>query len=77
MKDFRQINLLCKLAFIVIFLVSWFVMFYTIKSIDTPYIAMVAAVLALVLSPRVKKYETQSGTQAQLKWLFLKKVIDL
>lgn len=29
--------------------------------------------LAFILSPRVKKFETQTGTQEQVTWLFLKK----
>ena len=28
--------------------------------------------LAFILSPRVKKFETQTGTQEQVTWLFLK-----
>jgi len=29
--------------------------------------------LAFILSPRVKKFETQTGIQEQITWLFFKK----
>ena len=38
---------------------------------------MISGGIAGLLSPRIKEYETQSGKQTQLKWIFMKKVITI
>ena len=39
--------------------------------------AIIAAGIGIVLSPRVKKIQTQAGEKKQLTWLFLKEPIFL
>ncbi|APG65763.1 hypothetical protein LPB136_10475 [Tenacibaculum todarodis] len=39
--------------------------------------AIIAAGIGIILSPRVKKIQTQSGEKKQLTWLFLKEPIIL
>lgn len=38
---------------------------------------MISGGIAGLLSPRITEYETQSGKQTQLKWIFMKKVITI
>ena len=38
---------------------------------------MISGGIASLLSPRITEYETQSGKQTQLKWIFMKKVIKI
>ena len=38
---------------------------------------MISAGIMVILSPRIKEYETQSGKQMQVKWIFLKKPISV
>ena len=39
--------------------------------------AVIAAGIGIILSPRVRKIQTQNGERKQLKWVFLKEPIFL
>lgn len=64
-------------GFLIVYLMTWLILHYVFKNLEAPYKGMISAVLAGLLSPRTKEYETQSGTQTQVKWLFLKKTITI
>lgn len=44
-------------------------------NIEEKYIMYIAVLFAIILSPRIKKLNTQSGTQYMLTWFLLKKPI--
>lgn len=71
-------NLLKKYHFLVypnLFLILFFgTSFLGIGTIPR---AIIAAGIGIILSPRVRKVQTQSGEKKQLKWVFLKEPIFL
>lgn len=50
---------------------------FSFKNLENPFKGMISAVIMVILSPRIKEYETQSGKQMQVKWIFLKKSISI
>jgi hypothetical protein len=73
----NKIIVLRYLISFIIFIVVWFLLDLAFENLQTPYKGMISAVVMVILSPRVKEYDTQSGKQAQLKWIFLKKAISI
>lgn len=60
--------------------VLFFVLFYSIfkkLEMSSPYLLIVAVTFAFLLSPRYQFIKAQSGNKVQIKWLFLRKVIEL
>tara|TARA_R110002126_G_scaffold99202_3_gene230303 strand:- start:10489 stop:10716 length:228 start_codon:yes stop_codon:yes gene_type:complete len=71
-------NYLAKKPGLVIFLFTFiFVMVLDVvfKIDDSIIRIVIAAPLAVFLSPRKKKINTQAGEQTQITWIFLKKPI--
>jgi hypothetical protein len=71
---------LAKKPFIVIFLLTliFIFLFGFVFGIENSTIqGGVSAVLAVFLSPRKKKFTTQTGEKTQITWVFLKKPIFL
>ena len=71
---------LVKKLFIVIFLLTliFTFLFGFVFGIENSMIqGGVCAVLAVFLSPRKKKFTTQTGEKTQITWFFLKKPIFL
>ena len=60
-----------------IFLIVWLILDFSFKNLRNPYKGMISAGIMAILSPRIKEYETQSGKQMQVKWIFLKKPISI
>ena len=61
----------------IIFLIVWLILDFSFKNLENSYKGMISAVIMAILSPRIKEYETQSGKQMQVKWIFLKKPISI
>jgi hypothetical protein len=61
----------------IIFLIVWAILHFTFENLGNPYKGMISAGIMAILSPRIKEYETQSGKQMQLKWIFLRKPISI
>jgi hypothetical protein len=72
-----KVRILWYLSFVVIFLIVWTILHFVFKNLANPYKGMISAGIAGLLSPRITEYETQSGKQTQLKWIFMKKVITM
>ncbi|TXD51845.1 MULTISPECIES: hypothetical protein [unclassified Polaribacter] len=69
---------LAKRPFIVIFIltVTFIFLFGFVFGIENSMIqGGVSAVLAVFLSPRKKKFTTQTGEKTEITWIFLKKPI--
>lgn len=65
-KDVKYHSLSILIA-LLIFLVVYFICSLTF--LDMKYSLIIASVVSILLSPRVKTYETQSGIKTQIKWL--------
>ena len=61
----------------IIFLIVWIILHFTFENLENAYKGMISAVIMTILSPRIKEYETQSGKQMQVKWIFLRKPISI
>tara|TARA_R110001592_G_scaffold165564_1_gene400042 strand:+ start:4361 stop:4588 length:228 start_codon:yes stop_codon:yes gene_type:complete len=71
---------LAKRSFLVIFSITFFLIFFldVIIGMKNGMIrAVIAAGVAVFLSPRKKKISTQTGEKTQITWIFLKKPIIL
>jgi len=64
------------LIFAILYVGIWFTLkyFFTNMSLST---SGIAAVLAMLFSPRMSEIETQTGNKLQFKWIFSKKVVIL
>ena len=63
------------LIFLSIFLFIWFILDNAFQNLDNPYIGMISAGFAGLLSPRLKTFDTQAGQKLEFEWIFLKKLI--
>ena len=75
MNTKSKLTIIYYLIFLSIFLVIWFIVDYTFQDLDKPYIGMISAGFAGLLSPRLKTFDSQAGQKLQFKWIFLKKSI--
>lgn len=73
----NKIRLLSFIAFFVIFLITWVVLGLLFDTLEAPFKGMICALVSTLLTPRVQEYNTQSGKQLQIKWLFLKNAISI
>lgn len=73
----KKTKILWYLSLLIIFLIVWAILHFTFRNLNSPYKAMVSGVIARLLLPKITEYETQSGKQIQLKWIFMKKVITI
>ena len=72
-----KVRILWYLSFLVIFLIVWTILHFALENLGNPYKGLISGGIAALLSPRIKKYENQSGKQTQLKWIFTKKTITI
>ena len=77
MNKLTKYRILSFLAFFVIFIIIWTILNFTFENLHGAYKAMISGGLTAFLAPRVQTFETQSGTQRQLKWIFFKKPISI
>ena len=71
---------LAKRSFLVVFIITILLIFFLdfVLGIKNGMIrAAIAAGVAVLLSPRKKKINTQTGEKTQITWLFLKNPIIL
>lgn len=77
MNKKTKVRILWYLSFLVIFLIIWTILHFAFENLESPYKGMISGGIAGLLSPRITEYETQSGKQTQLKWIFTKKAITI
>lgn len=65
------------LIFCVIFVIIWSLLNFTNENLYGAYHAIISGGLTAILAPRIEKDKSKSGSQMQLKWLFLKKPISI
>jgi len=70
-----KVRILWYFLFLATFLIIWTILHFAFENLTSPYKGMISAGIASILSPRITEYETQSGKQTQLKWVFMKKAI--
>jgi len=63
------------LVFFIIFIAFNFTIQYLFEPLNKIITPLVAGPIAVFLSPR--KIKTQNGEKNQIKWIFLKKVIEI
>lgn len=63
------------LFYVIEFSFFWFSL-KTFTDLNQNWILGISVVATQLLSPKIKQFETQNGKQYQLKWLFLKRVIN-
>lgn len=77
MNKKTKVKILRYLVFSGIFLIIWTILHFTFESLSAGYKGMICGGLSVILAPRINEYESQSGKQMQLKWIFLKKPISI
>ncbi|MBZ9778417.1 hypothetical protein LB452_05715 [Psychroflexus sp. CAK8W] len=70
-----RLQIFTKLVFLIIFIVTWFAINYLFNELNTGIIAAISGAIAFLVSPRIKKIDSQSGELIQLKWMLLKKLV--
>ena len=70
-----KIKIIWYLSFFVVFLIIWTILHFSFDDLNSAYKGLICGGISGLLSPRIKEFETQSGKQTQLKWIFMKKVI--
>lgn len=68
-----KIKTLVWSAFFVIYFIIYITLHFTFKDLSSGYKGMITAFLTVIIAPRIKKYNTQSGKQTQVTWIFMKK----
>lgn len=71
-----KIRILVALTFLIIYSIIWVILHFAFKDLSNVYVGMIAAALAVILSPRINNYEGQTGNKIQVKWIFMKKFLD-
>lgn len=65
----------------IIIAVLYIIFYFLIKSIlniaNVKHEIVLAAVAAIILAPRIKTIQTQSGEHIQITWFFFNKIITL
>jgi hypothetical protein len=72
-----NIIILRYLISILIFLTAWIILDFSFENLGNSYKAMISGGIMVVLSPRIKVFENQSGKQMQVNWIFLRKTISI
>jgi hypothetical protein len=72
-----KVRILSHLVFIVIFLITWTILHFTFEHLENPYKGMISAGVSSIFAPRLNEFQSQSGKQMQLKWIFLRKPITI
>ena len=66
-----------RLLFPVLILLIGFVIYKILGYEPSMYSILINIGLAFVLSPRIKKIQTENGTAEQFRWLFYKKNMEV
>lgn len=61
--------------FVAVFVLSWFVISHFYNNLKTGFVGAISGCIALLLSPKLKTQDSQSGKQIQIKWIFLKRLM--
>jgi hypothetical protein len=77
MNKQTKVIILRYLISFIIFLIVWITLYFSFENLGNPYKGLISAGITAILSPRIKEYETQSGKQMQVKWIFLRKHISI
>lgn len=77
MNKISKYRILGSLIFLLIFLTTWTTLHLTAEGLDVGYKGMISTGLTAILTPRIKKIDTQSGNKIQIKWLLLKRPISI
>jgi c-di-AMP phosphodiesterase-like protein len=77
MNKKTKVIILRYLISFIIFLIVWIILHFSFENLENPYKVMISTGIMAILSPRIKEYETQSGKQMQVKWIFLRKPISI
>ena len=72
-----KVKIIWHLSYFVVFLIIWTILHFTFENLESLYKGFISGGIAGLLSPKIKEYETQSGKQTQLKWIFFKKTISI
>lgn len=72
-----KVKIVNAIAFFITFLMIWMLLHILFENLESAYKGMISAALAVLLTPRINNYKTQSGNQIQLIWVFLKKTIKI
>ena len=72
-----KVKIVNAIAFFITFLMIWMLLHILFENLESAYKGMISAALAVLLTPRINNYKTQSGSQIQLIWVFLKKTIKI
>lgn len=77
MNKKTKVKILWYLSFFAVFLIVWIILHFTFDNLESVYKGLISGGISGLLSPRITEYETQSGKQTQLKWIFMKKAISI
>ena len=72
-----KIKILVALTFLIIYSIIWTILHFAFKDLSNVYVGAIAAALAVILSPRINNYKSQAGNKIQIKWIFMKKLLDI
>jgi len=70
----RKLKPFVRLLFPVLILLIGLVIYKILGYEPSIYTVFINIGLAFVLSPRIKKIQTENGTEEQFRWLFYKKM---
>ena len=77
MNKQTKVKILWYLSFFFVFLIIWTILHFTFNDLESAYKGLISSGISGLLSPRIKQYDTLSGKQTQLKWIFIKKAISI
>ncbi|RKR07009.1 hypothetical protein CLV91_3239 [Maribacter vaceletii] len=77
MKKKTKYTIIRFIGLFIAYILIRFLLHYLFEDLSTLYIRIISFVLATLLVPKIKTYESQMGTQLQLKWFFWKKPVSL
>lgn len=77
MNKKTKVRLLWALSFFIIFLLIWTILHFVFENLENQYKGLISAGITVFILPKINEYETQSGKQIQLKWLFFKNSVTL
>ncbi len=79
MKKKYIIQILSHLSFMIIFAATWAILHFTTDNLNYRAKSAISIVCTVLLSPKVKTFQTQTGKKMQLTWIFIKKafIFDL
>ncbi len=60
----------------VFYVIFWSLLYFVFKDLDNLYRVLIAIFLTVLLSPKIKSYQTQSGRKIQFSWIFMNKSIS-